>query len=164
MSLCYSFIGGSVLETIYDAFLASLYSIIPSCIISVLNILIIKKMKSQHRFRNNHQKSKDTQMKILTMTMLAVCIVFIITTLPAEVFLIMRLISELLGIDLITSDSVILRISYQLGNINHSVNFLLYCLTGSVFRQTLVNLCQCCRRQNPQGHIEEPCPTVEAQV
>ena len=163
MNLCYAFSSGSLMEILYYILLSFLYTIIPFCIISVLNILIFRKIKSQNRFKNNHQKSKNTKTTNLTLTMFAVCVVFIITTLPMEILSCLRMALELFGTDLIAYDNMFLRVASQMDTINHSINFLLYCLTGSVFRQTLVRVCQSCRKQNLQSPMEA-CPTVDSQV
>ena len=164
IDVCLGLGAGSPLEFLYHVFYLSFYSIIPFCIIPVLNILIVKKIDSEHRFRSNHQNSKDTRTKNLTITMLAVCTVFAITTIPTEILFFMHLVSKLLGTNLISNVNIILKVTYQLDHINHSINFLLYCLTGSIFRQTLVRLFQSCRKQNSQRNIEVAGPTIEAQV
>ena len=165
---CHSFESGSVIETIYLLFLAFVYCIIPFCIISVLNVLTLRKIHSKRKFRVKHQTSrqgKSTSMNSsLTMTMFAVCIVFAVTTLPLRVMLIIPEISKLLGIDLITTNNTVIMIMYRLNLINHCINFLLYCLTGSVFRQTLICLLQSCSRRISPRNIQEPCLTVQAQV
>ena len=97
---------------------------------------------SQQSFRNNHQQSKDSKTKTLTITMLAVSIVFVITTLPDAILMFMQVDSEFLATVLITEGGIFLRVIGYLDNINHSINFLLYCLSGSIFMQTLVCLCQ----------------------
>ena len=94
--------------------------------------------------------------------MFAVCIVFIVTTLPASLIFFMRLLSEFLEADFIVDRSTLLLITYELDDINHAVNFILYCLSGSVFRQTLVNMFQSCGQKNSQ--IEEPIPTLQTQL
>ena len=120
---------------------------IPFCIISVLNVLTINTIRYQQKIMNKNQKSKDGKMTNLTITMFAVCIVFLITTLPIFVDVSIHLLSEFLGTDFIKTDILPRLIALRMDSINHSVNFLLYCITGSVFRQTLILLFQSCRRK-----------------
>ena len=53
MTICYPFGSGSLLEILYNVFLACVYSIIPFCIISVLNILIIKESRGSEIIISN---------------------------------------------------------------------------------------------------------------
>ena len=85
---CISFGSGSILETLFSIVAGLVYSIIPSCIICVFSTLTMKKIYYQHKFRNHHYDSqngkKTKDIKNLSFTMFAVCIVFIVTTLPYE--------------------------------------------------------------------------------
>ena len=74
----------------------------------------------------------------------------------------MRLLSEFLEADLITNYSTIVLITYGLDDMNHAINFILYCVTGTVFRQTLVKMFQ--SRKKKRSQIEEHVATVETQV
>ena len=98
----------------------------------------------------------------LTITMYAMCVVFVVTTFPAPVLVTIYTISELLGTDLMKTQNALFEITLRLSLINHSINFLLYCLTGSVFRKALSQVC--CKVRITSRQIEEQCPTVEAQV
>ena len=83
--------------------------------------------------RNTKLLSKESRLlklKKLTVTMFAVCFVFIVTTLPGEVFILLFAVSKLLGTDVVTYQSLFMIISSNLDYINHSINFFLYYLSG----------------------------------
>ena len=85
--LAFTFIDASVLLTqlckhrypIFLLFFSHLYSIIAFCIISVLNIMMLKKFRVQ---ASKHGKSVNNTN--LTAIMSLVCIVFVVTTLPGQ--------------------------------------------------------------------------------
>ena len=153
----------SWVETVHSVFLAFVYSIVPFCIISILNVLTVTKIYSKIKFRAQHQtpqqKSSPHPISSLTVTMFAVCIVFVMTTVPGRVAHIINTI----GVDTGLSKLGLIAL-HNLALINHSTNFLLYCLTGSVFRKTFIRMFQSARRGASQRQIQEPCLTVESQV
>ena len=100
----------------------------------------------------------------LTFTMLAVCIVFIVTTLPEEICRFLLSLSQLFGFNFIDVNHTVVQITYKLICINHSANFMLYCVTGTAFRQNLVPFLQSCKRQYPRSHRQRQCTTVEETV
>ena len=163
MYRCHSFGSGSLIEAIYSVALGFVYCIIPSCVISILNVMTLRKIQTKSKFRAQHQTTKHgksaSMNRNLTITMLAVCIIFTLTTLPGRVISIIRTISEYIGVDIIYPDQIYLQIAYILNNMNHSINFILYCMTGSVFRQTFISLFQCCRVGKITGAIEMQSPT-----
>ena len=130
-----------------------IYSIIPFTIITTLNILIIKKVKLQLAFRAQSQGQKLTQAVStknngLVFMTVAVFVVFGLTSFPNTIILIVHHLCHYFkagNCELGTFN--LLQYSFMLENINHSVNFFLYCLTGSVFRETLYKLFQCRKRK-----------------
>ena len=95
--------------------------------------------------------------------LITVCVVFILTTLPGEILQVIDSVSRLLGVDVIDWDSNLLIIPRRMHLINHSINFILYCVTGSVFRQTLVRLFTCHNKSIATRHSTQ-CPTVQQGV
>ena len=95
---------GSLIDIIQSVLNGFVFSIIAFCIVSVLNMLTLKKINSQRKFRIKHQRSKQgksaSMNSSLTMTMFAVCAVFVVTTLPGRVILIVLSISEIYELDL----------------------------------------------------------------
>ena len=79
----------------------------------------------------------------------------------------------LLGRDDVFEESLLVTIAYKIDNINHGINFMLYCdinhginfilycVTGSVFRQTLVQLFMCHSKRISTRYVEEQVPTVQ---
>ena len=126
-----------------------LYSILPFFVIAILNILMIRKLQVQKAFRLQTQGRNGVQNsainnKSLLIMMVFVCLVFMVTTVPGAVLMIVNL-SFCLWQD---EDCRFGRgwhthLRYMLEDINHSVNFFLYCITGSVFRHALFQLFRC---------------------
>ena len=145
-----------------------IYSLLPSFIIFILNILMIKKVNSQRKFRIQHQTSQQGESAAnpnnLTLTMFVVYFVFILTTLPGDSLLSIETVSKLLGIDSIFGDSSLYFIACKMYIINHSINFILYCVTGKIFRQTLVCLFTCHKRRISKRYSTQQCPTIKEQV
>ena len=155
-------------QTIFRLSTVLTYSLIPSSIIVVLNILMIKKLIAQRMFRIKNQigqpKKSAANSRSLTLTMFAVCFVFIVTTLPGMTLLFIKSVSKLLKTDFIVSDSPFFIIIERIYLINHSINFVLYCVTGSLFRQTLVRLFTCHSKRKSTRCSTQKCPTVQESV
>ena len=156
--VCISVVSSSLLETLYIVLTTMMYSIIPFCIILVLNIQIVKKLVLRRRFRAQHQQQSSPAQTKMIMVMFSVCIVFIFTTLPNGVFHLLLFISKYKDSSFIHTDNLAVLMIKELWIVNHSVNFLLYCLTGSVFRQTFLHLIQCGKRHSstrPSSAVQE---------
>ena len=97
----------------------------------------------------------------LTFTMFAVCFVFGLTILPGEIVFFTTSISKLLGTDFVFHDSLFFFIIYKMDYLNHGMNFILYCVTGSVFRQTLVRIFTCTKSRISTRRAREQCSTVQ---
>ena len=79
--------------------------------------------------------------------MFSLSFVFLVTTLPGV------LISVINGLCWIVKSNVcfsvpkiFMEIAFNLQGLNHCVNFFLYCLTGSMFWQKLIQLLSCMKR------------------
>ena len=122
---------------------------------------MVRKIYSQKRFRMKYlasQHLKTTNSTSMTVMMFAVCLVFLVTTLPSNIVYLLR------ATGIVTADSLFFIITLRIDNINHSVNFILYCVTGTVFRQALVQLFTCHCKKVSTRYVTEQCPTVEGRV
>ena len=111
---CLSSVSNTWTEFIFIFLTFMLYSFVPLIIITILNILLIRKIQVQDAFRarskDQHSASKSS-MKTRSLVAIMVCLLN--------------------------------HIALMLNDINHGVNFFLYCLTGSVFRQAFFQLFKC---------------------
>ena len=136
------------------------YSIIPFFIITALNILIIRRVRSQRAFRIRYQlntytrgrRSRDTT---LVPMMTAVCILFIITSFPSSLITIYNYSHRYIHGTDFHSEDWLTRFFFLLEDINHCVNFFLYCITGSVFRTALFEMFKCKNRKSNKQQSHE---------
>ena len=129
------------------------YSIAPFFIITILNILTMNKLRSHKTLCKRSCELKSSMVMkdaSLVATLTAVCIVFAVTSFPASIVILYYCICCFLyGTTCsLQENDWLSTISFMLDDINHSVNFFLYCLTGSVFRTALYQLFKCRRRQD----------------
>ena len=126
-------------------------SIIPCSIVTILNILIIKRIRSQRAFRikcQGHTSTLATRDAALVSMMIAICTVFVITSFPSSLLVFYyNSIRYIYGTDF-HSEGLLLRVFFVLEDINHCVNFFLYCITGSIFRNALFDLLKYRKRQS----------------
>ena len=127
-----------------------LYSFIPFCMMTIFNILIIKKIRKQAAFQGRSQVTKNASAASsvsLVWLMATLCAFFAVTSFPAVVvFVVFYACKFLKGISCIYEDSWLFSALVILDDINHSMNFFLYCLTGSLFRTTLLQIFKCRKR------------------
>ena len=146
---CLSFTSDTWSDMISMFFLSMIYSIIPLVIITVLNVFLIRKVQVQGAFRarsqgQNSVSTSSTKHLSLFAMMVSLCVVFAVTSLPASIIIIVNHLCKFTtGSHCVVIGGWIHRIPFMLNDINHSVNFFLYCLTGSVFRQALFQLFKC---------------------
>ena len=152
-------------QTIFKVSNLLAYSLIPSLVIVVLNSLMIKRVHSQGKFRIKHQIGPQGKSaaatKSMTLTMFAVCFLFIVTTLPGSL---MDEVTRVFQKDFINRDTLSFLILERMYLVNHSINFVLYCVTGSVFRQTLVRLLTCHNKRISSRPRTQQCPTVQQSI
>ena len=130
-----------------------LYSIIPFGIITILNTLTVLKLKSrqvfQARLQHNRQSTASRDRSMVAM-MLSVCVLFALTTFPLTVFVATtHIVTYIKGVGImgISFNEWSFVVAVVLSNINNSMNFFLYCMTGSVFRNALFSLLKCKKKQ-----------------
>ena len=130
-----------------------LYAFIPFVTILTFNILIIQQVCHAKRQRchlvinGQRMASSDDTDRRMTLMLLSITFVFLVLALPINIMLILGNLPKSNADDL---QQVIERharfqlattISRVLMNINHTVNFVIYCTTGRKFRQELRRLC-----------------------
>ena len=146
---CQSFVRDTWIETMLIFFTYMIYSFVPLIVITVLNVLLLRKIRviNSFRARSQGQHSVSTSfmknMSLMAM-MICLCVVFAVTTLPGTILIIIdHLCKVTTGRGCIIVGGWLSRIVFMLNDINHGVNFFLYCLTGSVFRQAFLKLFKC---------------------
>lgn len=131
----------------YTLFIAVLYSFLPSAVLSVLNVLIIIRLKNYNKNKNIVRKNSLNQnMKIITSRLtkmnLVLSISFVLLTLPICLcniyFFFFANIRNLKPIE-----KIFLNISLLISFFNHLINLFAYCLCGKLFRNELIHLCKC---------------------
>ena len=132
---------------------AALYSFLPSCVILVLNILIIYNVVSARRNRSGLQSANRKQSQEvgrasetsyrLTFMLLTISFAFLISTFPMNIALICTHFYTPSAMDErgMARFKLARAITELLMYVNHSMNFYLYCATGQKFRQQLLLLC-----------------------
>ncbi|XP_060566838.1 uncharacterized protein LOC132725679 [Ruditapes philippinarum] len=120
------------------------YIIIPATIFFAGFIIIIKSLHESKNWRKRMgtefmrtKRASDNHATQITVTLLFVNIVFIITTTPALIYLMGRStwVDENLGMT--EEQEIIWAIVNLMVYINHSINFILYFLSGQRFRRTV---------------------------
>ena len=125
------------------------FSLLPFCVIFVCNMTIVVKLIQQRKFisQNMAATSAHTQSDTnrITGMLIANSCVFIILTLPYNV-----LVSYRVAIGKTGRFDVASQITTYMVTINHSINFLLYVICGSLYRKELL-LMFCPRRCHSKG-------------
>ena len=140
------------LQMIFMLLFVFVYSIVPSIFIIILNISMMRKLKIQKAFRlSSLQHSKSLKNTSQDVIMVCICTIFLLTSIPAS-FVVFAYYSTGCSISF---PRWLFYSSYLLDYINHTVNFFLYCLTGSVFRQALFKLFSCKDKETNKGHAHK---------
>ena len=124
----------------------SLYTIIPFVFLITINISIITKLTLNSLRRAKHgQGSTDSRMSSVTAMLLTVTFAFVVLTTP-------------MGFNYIhvpkrsaATQYLIHTLAFICMYINHSSNFLFYCISGSKFRQVLRELFICSKESTPSA-------------
>ncbi|CAF1145718.1 unnamed protein product [Rotaria sordida] len=115
---------------IYPKLTLVLYTIIPLGIIIIGNVLLIRTVRQSSK----RSRSKTKKKRSVTRMLYAVCILYTVLTSPASIFLAIAPASYELK-PTFRLQWTLLRLLFYLC---HSVNFILFCATGSTFRQELI--------------------------
>ena len=138
---------------------AALYAVIPFTTLLVLNGFIIYRMRKRSNLRlemvdrsktpslrsRRSQKRKSqaqTAEERITVVLLATTFAYSLLIFPKMVYIVIRFSS---GVCFSEACSIAIFVTHFLGIINHSINMLLYCLTGSKFREQLLGVIFCRR-------------------
>ena len=158
---CFSFVGDTWSDILFVIFLLMIYSIVPLVIITVLNVFLIRKIQVQSAFRarsmgqHSVPTSSPKHLSLIAM-MVSLCIVFAVTSLPIATTMSINYLCKFInGRYCVFRGGWPYRILFILNDVNHSVNFFMYCLTGSVFRQALFQLFKCKCDKPLEGHRQE---------
>ncbi len=119
----------------------------PGCVLLVVNIVIIIFVQKAHQKRKSYQSrstsasqssgsSNDAQVNNMTIMLLCVSLSFLILTAPWCIYIIMNSVNG-------SYIQLFADVSFLLLAMNHSINFILYCLSGRRFRQKFVNMFRC---------------------
>ena len=142
---CYGAESSQLYYTIYTVLICLFYSVIPFVCIATLNTLLALKIHSEKKMWNQTQCRKNSSS--LTTMMFILSFVFVVTTLPAVLILVINGLCWIVQSNVCFSvPKIYMKITFYLKGLNHCVNFFLYCLTGSMFRQKLVKLLSCTKR------------------
>ena len=142
---------------IFQCIANMLYCPVPLLFIIFLNVKIIRKLKAQTLFRMRSQgegskQASSVNNKSLVAMMISVSFIFAVTTFPTVVLLVVQFSCTFIQGSTCLSHWL-LELSFLLNNVNHSVNFFVYCLSGSVFRLALINLFKCKMRESPRSFV-----------
>ena len=134
-------------------------SLKPFLLITILNILMMRKIKVQKSFRAQGHKSKEpsyTYNSPLIVMMFCVCLIFAVTSFPATILVTVCFSCKFIFVELCTLHETgwPAHIGYILQDINHGINFFLYCLTGSIFRFAFCNLFKSRKKKSPGKKFE----------
>lgn len=139
---------------------AAVYFILPFLIISALNTVIVAKVVKATRRRRSlqqpkHDKSvgcdnrtrRDVKLNVM---LLAVSITFCISSSPMVVLMVTEvLFDENAPPEKLAALFLARTICELLMYVNHAINFLLYCVSGGQFTETLIKLLICRTRYTP---------------
>lgn len=157
------------LQTVYNAWNISILAVgtlaLPGLVIAVLTtITVVILMRASHRRREHmegqpvlHATSNGPLRKSLssargssaerqlTITLVAVCLAFIVLRLP---YTICYLLSEVLILRRLPGINVAMKVTDVIATSNYVVNLMLYCLCGSYFRQQVLIVYGCRKRRH----------------
>ena len=122
-----------------------LYSFIPFVVILILNVLIIRHVLKARKSRSQLQSSADAKQAAnyhdstrMTIMLLSISFTFLITTLPMNISSIAKIFWKLRNHKGLAQYTLLRTITTLLMYLNHSMNFVIYCVTGRKFRQQLL--------------------------
>lgn len=136
---------------------ATVYSFVPFILLLTMNVLIIvfltqanaksRQMKNHFKIKRSEEQGNAVNSRKLTIMLLSITCAFIILTAPAVTIHILREkgkpFFDLTKPQDMAKYILTRQVSRVLLYLNHSINFLLYCITGSKFRQELNSMIRC---------------------
>ncbi len=115
------------------------YSLFPFLFLFIFNtIIIVHLFRSQRRRLSMHttETSSGPNLTGMTSILITISVTFLVLTSPRCMFWVFYSMFKRYIVDL-------QKVSYVLSATNHSINFILYCITGTTFRTELKTLCTC---------------------
>ena len=125
-----------------------IFSVVPFVCLSISNSVLIVKLRASVKSASGQlatsdiqQASRVTSANSVTLTAIIVSLTFVFLTLPRTIFNMVTLVIDT-SITMETRNKLFFIgvIVYYLGDINYSINFYLYCLTGKKFRNEFKNI------------------------
>ena len=129
-------------DLIFTLTVGIMYTTIPFCIITTFNVLTIKKIKLRKSLQSDLHFNSKQNIPLVAM-MLAVSGTFAVALFPSMTYLLFQVIYQYSSEQRLTIHAQDYGIVFLLDYFNHSVNFILYCLTGSAFRKAAFNIFRC---------------------
>ena len=160
--LCVDYMGGN-LVTLYCWFTFVINSIMPLCLLTVLNSIMIMSVRKMNKMfgndrsesnnnKSDHRKSIERQLALISVLVVSAYLLFVI---PSYIRCVLNFV-----IDWQTSPQryanyvLFYIITADLYFSNSAINFYLYCISGSKFRSDVVNLFNCKTSKTNQGPVE----------
>ena len=149
---------GNFFSEIHQIVATVCYLIIPEIIFFVSDFIIVKSLKKSKSLRrrmrteymrnSGHKPAFDNRATQITLTLVLVNIVFVFTTSPALIYLMgmSSWVDEDIGMT--AAQEISWAVVNMMIYINHSVNFILYFLSGYRFRRQVLETFQCIKPAN----------------
>ncbi len=134
---------------VYFGIISVIYNIFTFIVILVCTVIISCKLTAQHKKIVSHNTAQtETKMAKkeaqITAMLLAIALLFIVTTLPLVIYFMFGFIYPLDTMNPADESvhSLLYHVAVLLSNINHSANVFAYCVSAEMFRKELVKLCK----------------------
>ena len=138
------------LNTILNIFDCIFYSLFPSFVLILSNLILYCILKAQ---KQNMSKINDGSDSLrFTLTLIIVSISYLTLTLPIATYLVFHPI-QVRGLD-----HTLYIVLYTLNISNNAINFILYCLSGPIFRLEMKRMFRnkfCCNNVNTVGILSQ---------
>ena len=127
--------------------MVTLHSMTPAILVMIFNILIIKALITRNKtFKKRTTNYSRDMMKTQSITRMLITVSFLFAAcrLPGSLTIITDILSKhFFKVDIFENFEYIYRISYILTMVDHAVNFVVYCISSSVFRAQALNQLSC---------------------
>ncbi|PVD20521.1 hypothetical protein C0Q70_18677 [Pomacea canaliculata] len=128
----------SQLDTVYRSLWALVGNLIPLVLLIYFNVCLCRKIyrsyKMRQKFKQEHHNRQDNSSHVITVTLVAIVLMFLILVAPSEIVIhAARITNTNNSYTYMTVEAVM---NFMQG-INFSVNFILYCIISPYFRKTL---------------------------
>lgn len=148
----------------------AIYSVLPFTTMLILNIFIIRKLRSMQKLLQSRKlastKSTRGQKNTISLTRMLLCVTFyfVIVTTPAFIFSIIQ--EYMFDDDNYTEEKhanyeLVDAISTLVLYMNHSINFLLFCVSGKRFRKEVRKLCCLVKSLTTGSTTVDPTPLMK---